>query len=108
MEECGLEKRHAIIACEGAEIGEFLVAKGKVAEVVDGIFEAACDAKSALERLAPVKEMKNRFLGFASRLPVAISHGQLVEICEERPASMVVKMVGSHRRVEIGRRGSAY
>ena len=69
-----------VVPCEARKVGELLVFKMKLREVVDGVCQATRDAESALERVPSKKEVKDGFVLVNRILPITVGHGELVEV----------------------------
>src|SRR5262249_16488711 len=82
-QEGGLEERLAIVAREGGEVGEVVLAEAIVRDVVDDAPEAAGDGEAALERVAPEEEVEDALHLALARLAVALRHRELVEVGQQ-------------------------
>ncbi len=83
IQEPRLEERPAVVALDPRQIVEVLVLEPQALHVFDGGLEPAGHGEAAAERVLAEGEMEARPLLRRPRLPIAIGHGELVEIGEE-------------------------
>ena len=89
LDERGVEQRLAVAAPQRVEVGGVPFVDVQVREVVDHVAEACRHRVSAVERVVPEEQVKHRPVRFATELPVAAGHGELVEIREEQEGGAV-------------------
>lgn len=83
-EEIRGEERLAVVALQGFEILDVAPIKPELSHVFNRIGEAANNRIAAIERIGSIEEMKDCLGAAKPSFPLAIGHGQLVDIGEQR------------------------
>src|SRR5437867_4631087 len=83
MEEVVGKKPSVVIASYRRQKLQVVIAKSKRFEILNGFLEPCSDGVAAFERILPEVEMENRLVVIFSGLPIAVGHGELVEIGQQ-------------------------
>ena len=84
VEEPGREQRRAAPIDEGRQIRDVVVRKRQPAQVRQRRRDARRDRVATPERRSPEGQVKDRLAIRCSGLPVAASHGELIQVSEQR------------------------
>jgi RNA polymerase sigma factor (sigma-70 family) len=83
FQEGGIEKRFIVVASEVGEVAEVGFGEMEIADVFDDVGKAGRDGEAAFEGLLAEEDVEDRVLvGFAG-FPIAVGHGELIEVGEQ-------------------------
>ncbi len=83
IEKRRLEERFVIGSVEGRQKCHVLRRETELPAVVDHAGQSAGNAEAARKRMLAERELKDGFVGQPARLPVAIGHGELIEVGQQ-------------------------
>ena len=83
VEKRRLEQRFSVGAGERRQIRQIVAAELEAVEVVERRGQSAGHAEAAFERLLAKDQVKHGLAIRAARLPIAVGHGQLVQVREQ-------------------------
>jgi hypothetical protein len=78
-----VNKWFAIVAGQRRQVIQFIGGKPKFAEIVDHLSQTRSHGIAARKRRPAKEQMKHRFLVSPSQHPIALGHGELVEVGEQ-------------------------
>ena len=71
------------------EVGDILLVKMKILDVIDQLVQARADGKTALVRHIPEKDIKIGNTVLISSLQITVAHSQLIKIAEHRHVQLL-------------------
>ena len=107
FQELRLEQRFIVGAFERAEVFQIGVIEAEVLDPFERRFDAAGHGKAAIKRLFAEKELEVGFVLRAARFPVAVGHGELVEV-GQKGGRAVEEDVAHGRSIKSGANGFAF
>src|SRR6185437_8076579 len=96
IEKASVKQRLSIGAGQRPEIIRILRAKAQALQKFDDIMQPTGDAEAAVEGIVSIAQTKDRLALPQPQLPVAISHGQLIQIGEQRQGMPVNLLKDGH------------
>src|SRR5262245_23956455 len=73
----------------------------KCAQVVNDRGQSGGDSESGLKRTLPEKQVEYCLLLSPARLPIAVGHGELVEVGQQRASVPIIGLVKVHSRLSL-------